>query len=133
MTFASTTVLSASFIDLRSDYGSTWNGDLIIRNCRFYPNGISNHIIKADNSEDHNFGYTCYLPQKIIIEGLYVHRIGKSYLFNNVNPKHKTESYEAEFPIVPPEEVFVKDFSSLFFKDLSVSKNKSMFRVEISS
>ncbi|MBR2868786.1 MAG: hypothetical protein IKB88_06965 [Clostridia bacterium] len=128
-----TTVLSDSFIDFRSDYGSTWNGDLIIRNCRFYPNGISNHIIKAVNSEDHNFGYTCYLPNNIFIEGLYVHRIGKSYLFNNVNPKHKSDSYEAEFPIVPPNEITVKDFGSLFFNELSVSKNKSMFSVEISS
>ncbi len=127
-----TTVLAEDFVDLRSDYGSTWNGELIIRNCKFYPTGISSHIIKAENSEDHNFGYTCYLPQKIEIDGFYVHRIGSNYLFTKVNSKHKSDSYDAEYPVVPPQEITVNDFSSLLFGKLSVSKNKSIFKDEIS-
>ncbi len=127
-----TTVLSDSFIDLREDYGSTWNGELIIRNCKFYPTGVETHIIKATNSEDHNFGYTCHLPQKIEIDGLFVHRMGTNHLFTKVNPKHKSESYSAEYPVVTPEEITVNDFSCLFFGELKVSKNKAMFNVEIS-
>ncbi len=128
-----TTVLSDSFIALRSDYGSTWNGNLVIRNCKFYPTGVSTHIIDAENTEDHNFGYTCYLPKKIEIDGFYVHRIGINYLFTKVNPKHNSKSYNAEYPVVPPQEINVKDFSCLFFGDLYVSKNKTIFTVEISS
>ncbi len=128
-----TTVLSDSFIALRSDYGSTWNGDLIIRNCNFYPNGISSHIIDAENSEDHDFGYTCYLPQIIEIDGLYVHRIGINYLFTQVNSKHRSDSYDAEYPVVPPQEITVNNFSCLLFGKLSVSKNKTIFKVQISS
>ena len=127
-----TTVLSDSFIDLRSDYGSTWNGELIIRNCKFYPTGVSNHIINADNSEDHNFGYTCYLPQRIVIDGFYVHRVTKSYLFTKVNSKHKSDSYNAEYPVVPPQEIIVNNYDSTVFDKLGVSKNKSIFKVEIS-
>ena len=126
-----TTVLSDSFIDLRSDYGSTWNGELIIRNCKFYPTGITSHIIKAENSEDHNFGYTCYLPSTIEIDGFFVHRIGINYLFTKVNPKHNSESYNAQYPVVTPQNITVKDFSCLFFGDLRVSQNKTMFDVEI--
>ena len=126
-----TTVLSDSFIDLRSDYGSTWNGDLIIRNCRFYPTGISSHIINAENSEDHNFGYVCYLPQRIEIDGFYVHRIGNNYLFTKVNSKHTDDSYEAEYPVVPPRKITVRDFSCLVFGDISVSKNKAIFKTPI--
>ncbi len=128
-----TTVLSDSFIALRSDYGSTWNGELIIRNCKFYPTGVSSHIIDAENTEDHDFGYTCYLPQKIEIDGFYVHRIGINYLFTKVNSKHNSASYNAEYPVVPPQEITVRDFSCLFFGDLYVSKNKTIFTVEISS
>ncbi len=128
-----TTVLSDCFIALRSDYGSTWNGELIIRNCKFYPTGISSHIIDAENSEDHDFGYTCYLPRRVEIDGFYVHRIGNNYLFTKVNPKHNSDSYNAAYPVVPPQEITVKNFSNLFFGKLSVSKNKAMFRVEISS
>ena len=126
-----TTVLSDSFIDLRSDYGSTWNGELIIRNCKFYPTGIASHIIKAENSEDHNFGYTCYLPTTIEIDGFFVHRIGINYLFTKVNPKHNSESYSAQYPVVTPQNITVKDFSCLFFGDLRVSQNKTIFDVEI--
>lgn len=126
-----TTVLSDSFVDLRSDYGSTWNGELIIRNCEFYPTGVSSHIINAENSEDHNFGYTCYLPQKIEVDGFFVHRMGNNYLFTKVNSKHNSDSYEAKFPVVPPQEITVKNFSCLFFGDILVSKNKSIFKVEI--
>ena len=128
-----TMVLSDSFIDLREDYGSTWNGELIIRNCKFYPTGISDHIINAENSEDHDFGYTCYLPQKIDIDGFYVHRIGINYLFTKVNSKHNSDSYSAEYPVVPPQEITVKNFSSLILGELFVSKNKAIFKTEISS
>ncbi len=126
-----TTVLAEDFVDLRSDYGSTWNGELIIRNCKFYPTGISSHIIKAENSEDHDFGYICFLPQRIEVDGLYVHRIGNSYLFNEVNSKHNSDSYNAEYPVVPPQEITVKNFSTLIFGELKVSKNKAIFKVEI--
>ena len=122
-----TTVLSDSFIALRSDYGSTWNGELIIRNCKFYPTGIANHIIDAENSEDHDFGYTCYLPQRIEIDGFYVHRMGNNYLFTKVNSKHNSDSYNAEYPVVPPQEITVKDFSNLLFGKLLVSQNKAIF------
>lgn len=128
-----TTVLSDSFVALRSDYGSTWNGDLIIRNCKFYPNGVSTHIIDAENTEDHDFGYTCYLPQRIEIDGFYVHRVGISYLFTPVNPKHILDSYDAEYPVVPPQEITVKNFDGLFFGKLLVSMNKAIFKVGISS
>ncbi len=128
-----TTVLAEDFVDLRSDYGSTWNGELVIRNCKFYPTGITSHIIKAENSEDHDFGYTCYLPQKIEVDGLYVHKIGSNYLFSKVNPKHNSDSYSAEYPVVPPQEITVRDFSNLLFGELSVSKNKAIFKNEISS
>lgn len=128
-----TTVLAEDFIDLRADYGSTWNGDLIIRNCKFYPTGISSHIINAENSEDHDFGYTCYMPQKIEIDGFYVHRIGINYLFTKVNSEHSSDSYTAEYPVIPPQKITVRDFDCLFFSELCVSKNKAIFKVEISS
>ena len=127
------TVLSDSFIDLRADYGSTWNGDLVIRNCNFYPTGISSHIINAENSEDHDFGYTCYLPQKITVDGFYVHRMGINYLFTKVNSKHNSDSYSAEYPVVPPQEITVKNFSALIFGELFVSQNKTIFKTQISS
>lgn len=126
-----TTVMAQDFVDLREDYGSTWNGDLIIRNCKFYPTGVSLHIINANNTENHDFGYTCYLPQRIEIDGLFVYRPGFNYLFNKVNANHKDDSYNAKYPVVPPQEIIVKDFDCLLGGKLFVSQNKAMFNVEI--
>ncbi len=123
-----TTVLAGSFIELRSDYGSTWNGDLIIRNCEFYPSIVSVGIITALNTEDHDFGYTCYLPERIEIDGFYIHQSGINYLFSPVNPLHVFDSYEGKHPIIPTKEITVKNFSCLLFGDLSVCLNKAMFR-----
>lgn len=123
-----TTVLAQDFIDLRPDYGSTWNGDMIIRNCKFYPTGVSMHIINANNSEDHDFGYTCYLPQRIEIDGLFVFRPGFNYLFNKVNENHKDD---VPYPVVTPQEIIVKNFDCVIGGKLFVSQNKAMFNVEI--
>ncbi|MBR5496569.1 MAG: hypothetical protein IKV76_01130 [Clostridia bacterium] len=126
-----TTVLSGSFVDLRADYGSTWNGELIIRNCEFYPTNMQGHIVNAENSEDHDFGYTCHLPDSVEIDGLYMHRLGSCYVFSKVNPGHNSEEYEAKNPVVTPNKVTVKDFDNIIFGKLRVSKNKAMFDVEI--
>ncbi|MBR3954428.1 MAG: hypothetical protein IKJ63_03020 [Clostridia bacterium] len=126
-----TTVMAQDFVDLREDYGSTWNGDLIIRNCKFYPTGVSLHIINANNTENHDFGYTCYLPQRIEIDGLFVYRPGFNYLFNKVNANHKDDSYNAKYPVVPPQEIIVKDFDCVLGGKLFVSQNKAIFKVEI--
>lgn len=127
-----TTVLALNFVSLRKDYGSTWNGEMIIRNCKFYPLEISRTIIGCENPENHDFGYTCYLPERIEIDGLTVCRGGYIYLFSKVNSKHNSPSYTPEYPIILPQEITVKNFNSLPCGKLLVSKNKKMFEgVEI--
>lgn len=126
-----TTVVSGSFVDLRGDYGSTWNGDLIIRNCKFYPTGIENNIVNAENSEDHDFGYTCYLPQRVQIDGFFIHSVGFNFVFSMVNSKHLTNSYEAKYPVVAPKEITVKNFSDLGTSNLFVSPNTAIFEVDM--
>ena len=126
-----TTVLSASLVDLRADYGSTWNGDLIIRNCKFYPTDVSMNIINAENEEDHDFGYTCYLPQRIEIDGLYVNGVGNYYIFNVVNANHLFDFSKVDYPVVPPEEIIVKNYSCLLGGNPSVSINRAIFKTAI--
>ena len=126
-----TTVISGSFIDLREDYGSTWNGDLIIRNCKFYPTGIENNIVKAVNTENHDFGYTCYMPQNIEIDGFFIHSVGFNFVFSMVNSNHLTNFYEAEYPVVAPDKITVRNFSDLSTSTLFISPNMAIFEVEM--
>lgn len=126
-----TTVVSSSFVDLREDYGSTWNGEIIIRNCKFYPTGVENNIINATNSEDHNFGYTCYMPQRVEIDGFFIHSVGFNFVFSMVNSKHLVSSYDAKYPVVAPNEITVNNFSDLRRDRLFVSANTAIFEVDL--
>ena len=58
---------SSQIITLRHDYGSTWNGDCNITDCKFITEkGIPQIIaysIKTENDGSlHDFGYTCKMP-----------------------------------------------------------------------
>lgn len=80
-----TSYSNGSLINLRSDYGSTWNGDVIIKNTKWHVNDrITNPaIIGGHNSGEHDFGYTCYLPQNIDIENLQVENVkGDLFIIN---------------------------------------------------
>lgn len=64
-----------ALVNLRPDYGSTWRGDVIIRNSRWVPaggDGGQPYMIHVLNDGMHDFGYRCFMPRKVIIDGLYV-------------------------------------------------------------
>jgi len=65
-----TTIINNNFINLRQDYGSTWNGDILIRNSEFRPTGANATLIMGRNDGDWDFGYICYMPRNIVIDGL---------------------------------------------------------------
>ena len=59
------------FIRLREDYGSTWEGDVIIKNCTLVSSSTSvAYVIRADWI-NWDFGYDCYIPN-VDIDGLTV-------------------------------------------------------------
>ena len=59
---------STSLITLRSDYGSSWEGVLVIRRTYWKPDATYAYprIINFANASNHEFGYTCYFPRLII-------------------------------------------------------------------
>ncbi len=70
------TLHGSSLISFRSDYGSTWEGDVIIRNCRWIPGAGSIPrqpvMFGMHNDGTHDFGYPCFMPREIRIEGLFI-------------------------------------------------------------
>jgi len=131
------TIYGGSLINLRSDYGSTWQGELLIRDCVFVPAGgrpVSASLIGGSYSGQHDFGYTCYMPERITIENL---RIDDSkhpadYLgpaiFGNFNPKMTSNSYVEKFPYVKTREVILRNVTTTSGKALRISDNPFMFR-----
>lgn len=63
-----------SFLNLRGDYGSTWDGDVIFRNCTWYPEAaaVEPSIIGGVNRGDHDFGFPCFMPHKVTIDNMLI-------------------------------------------------------------
>lgn len=125
-----------SIINLRSDYGSTWQGKLVIRNCTFVPMGgksTSPVLISGYNSGQHDFGYTCYMPEQIIFENLQIDDSNHPddyrgvAIFGDFNSENNSALYEEKFPYIKSKEVSLKQVTTSSRKELRVSDNEFMF------
>ncbi len=130
------TLRGRSIVNLRSDYGSTWQGELIIRNCVFIPNGgksSSAALISGSYSGQHNFGYTSYMPEKITIENLQIddsnhpEDYNGPVIFTNFNSKNTNASYQEKYPYVLSKKVILKDVTTKSGKEIRLSENSFMF------
>lgn len=50
------------FVNLREDYGCSWRGRLVIRDCTWHCRGRLHPLVRACNPGTHDFGYECVLP-----------------------------------------------------------------------
>jgi hypothetical protein len=69
------TLHGGHLITFRSDYGSPWDGEVLIRNCRWVPNAGAPArpvLFNMSNDGTHDFGYPCSMPREIRIDGLFV-------------------------------------------------------------
>jgi hypothetical protein len=131
------TLYGGSLINLRSDYGSTWQGDFIIRNCVFVPAGgspVTAALINGSYSGEHDFGYTCYLPKQILIDTLRIDDSNhpENYrgpaIFADFNPKQTDASYQEKYPNKKTEKVVLKNVTTASGKPLRVSDNPFLFK-----
>ena len=136
-TVENSTIRGRSLINLRSDYGSTWQGEFIIRNCVFVPAGgrpTSASLIGGSYSGQYDFGYTCYMPERIIIETLHIEDSNhpEDYqgpaIFADFNPEMTDESYEEKFPYIRTREVILRNVTTVSGMGLRLSDNPFMFR-----
>lgn len=137
LTVENCTIRGRTLVNLRSDYGSTWQGEFVIRNCTFVPAGgktVSASLIGGSYSGQHDFGYTCYMPERITIENLHIDdsQHPENYqgpaIFSNFNPEITDESYKEKFPYVKTREVILKNVTTASGKDLRISENTFMFK-----
>jgi hypothetical protein len=136
-TVENSTIYGRNLINLRSDYGSTWQGEFFIRNCVFVPAGgrpVSASLIGGSYSGQHDFGYTCYMPERITIENLQIDdsRHPEDYkgpaIFADFNPKMTDDSYVEKFPYIRTREVKLRNVTITSGKTLRISDNPVMFR-----
>jgi len=129
-----TTVQSSSFIHLREDYGSTWQGEIMIRKCKLVPGkGRSTPcILNGSNDGQHDFGYTCHMPDRIMIDTLHIADSAQSKegpaIFADFNSASKKSSDSQKSPYVITREVIHRGVTTASGKPLRVSNNDFMFK-----
>ena len=132
-----TTVRCRSFFNLRSDYGSTWDGDFVVRNCKFVPgNGqsVAGTLVNGYSTDWHDFGYECHMPRRIMFDGLKIEdsHHPKKYdgpaIFGQFSTKNVAPGYVEQFPYHITEEVVLKDVTTASGKKPVLSPNTHMFR-----
>lgn len=133
-----TTIYGRSLVNLRSDYGSTWQGEFIIRNCTLVPPAESQitaiSLISGSYNGEHDFGYQCHMPKKIKIENLQIKdgNHGDKYtgavLFANFNPAFKDQSFQEKYPYIKTQKVVLKNINSDSNKSVRISHNNYMFK-----
>ena len=132
-----TTVYGRSFFNLRSDYGSTWRGEFIIRDCKFVPScgrRANASLIGGSYSGQHHFGYTCYMPERITVDKLHIDDTNHpgNYkgpaIFANFNRRFTNDKYVEKYPYVKTKEVILKNVTTASGKPLRLSDNPFMFK-----
>ena len=131
------TIRSRNFVNLRPDYGSTWQGEVIIRNCVFVPAGGKPAVptlVGGSNSGQHDFGYTCYMPERITVENLRIDDTAHPdqyqgpAIFANFNPEMTDSSYKEKFPYGKTKLVTLKNVTTVSGKPIRTSDNLYEFK-----
>jgi 6-phosphogluconolactonase (cycloisomerase 2 family) len=132
-----TKVCGSSFINLRSDYGSTWEGEVVVRNCEYVPrNGAQSDavLINGSYSGQHDFGYPCFMPEKITIDGLVINdanppdNYAGPKIFAVFNNDYINEEFKEKYPYAITKEVTIRNMTVKSGKPYLVSANRFMFR-----
>ena len=131
------TVYGRAFFNLRSDYGSFWNGDFVVKDCVFVPacgDPATGSLVAGSNSGKHDFGYACGMPRKIVFDGLRIEDSNhpKDYagpqLFGMFNKERTSDAYTEPFPYRVTEEVVLRRVSTASGKPVGIGPNAYMFR-----
>jgi len=126
-----------ALVSFRPDYGSTWEGDLVIRKCRWIPawgESIWPCLISVHNDGMHDFGYPCSMPRKVTVDGLEVddrnHPDDYSGMFLFTDPdggcENTTPMAERPFPYAPCRAVSVRGLTALSGKKPGISSNDEL-------
>ncbi|BDS07984.1 hypothetical protein NT6N_30240 [Oceaniferula spumae] len=137
LTVENSTIYGRNLVNLRSDYGSNWRGEFIIRNCKFIPacgKPISPSLIGGHNDGSHDFGYPCHMPAKITIHNLHIddsqhpNNYKGPSIFANFNPNFTSNQGAQKHPYTLTKEVVLENITTASGLPLRVSDNTSMFK-----
>ena len=139
LTISNSTILSNDYlIELRSDYGSTWQGNIYINNCTYKPSNANQLIyFKAsyDNDVVHDFGYDLYLPN-IFIDNLIIDDKDSMYNKDNLYIYYNNQYYvgNSDGNITEiynlPQKVYIKSYQTTSGRKIKLFYQKFYDNIE---
>ena len=134
------TLYGSTLVSFRRDYGSTWEGELEIRNSRWIPaagDTCTPQMINVSNDGMHDFGYPCSMPREVKIDGLFVDDSNTPddyegmYYFTDHDDvqdgvKEVVLSKDRPFPYTPCEKIKIKNLATASGKKPRISPNAEL-------
>ena len=120
-------------ISLRNDYGSTWQGDVIVRNTTLDPAGDQPlqtlSLIGGSNDGSHDFGYPCSMPHRVELENVRIQDLpaAESYRGPVLFGDFKIDPSGGKSPYAPPREVHINDVTTTSGLALRISDQPAVF------
>lgn len=125
ITIENSILYGGAMLAFRGDYGSTWSGDLSVKNVIWHPacgRSVVPCIFSADNDGQHDFGYNCSLPTNMTVENLTIDDSAAPedyenfWIFNNYNraltPETK-ETFTEKFHYEPCHKLTLKNIKTV--------------------
>ena len=134
LTVEDSTIYGRSLIGLRSDYGSTWEGDVVIRDCRWIPGAgrpTRPRLIGLRNDGMHDFGYPCSMPSEITIDGLFVDDSNHPEDYEGMHflsdpDGGRTLPEKRPYPYASCRKIVIKDLTTASGMEPRICSNKSV-------
>lgn len=134
-TIDQTTVRSSNFLLLRNDYGSTFDGKIVITDCRFEPQAAlysTSELFRARNDCTHDYGYECHFPE-IEVNGLYIDDRNAStgyqgiYILPAYTDKFYYTSAKANTLYHTPEQIILRGIVTASGKPYQIYRKSNLF------
>ena len=125
------TLHGGTLVSFRHDYGSTWHGDVTIRNSHWIPNCGDRtwpYILGTRNDGVHDFGYPCHMPTHVTLDGLTTDDANHPpdytgpYIFTDPDAGAATDR-DTAFPYQPCTQITVRNFRSTSGLPLQICPN----------
>jgi hypothetical protein len=122
----------ARLVNLREDYGSLWDGDLLVKDCVWHlrpgTQGAAS-LLAASQREDHDFGYPCCMPHQIVFENILVDdsQVAADFqgvtLFSDYNPLVGDHEIESAHPYQLPASLTVRNVRTVSGREVRLCQN----------
>ena len=132
LTVENTTLYGRSLITFRADYGSIWEGDVVVKNCKWIPscgNECKPVLFDLSNNGMHDFGYPCTMPAAITIDGLQVEDVNTPADYEGLQlfADPDGSSWGEQKPVTEPRPFPYKLSKSLTIRGMTCASGKPVY------